>query len=641
MGLCNLYEYQTKKTVKLSDSYSVDLWLDKEDFSTDETAAKDKTKVLNMDAIPNDYKLELFNCTDVTLPSFKYKTEIYKYGNNEKAFLIPDYSSLDDLTIELMEYYDKNDNLVVQQLVNLFLNKLFDSDTFTYRMHNYIKQLDINVYDNNFSMLMYKYTFKYLKLTNYTKYDLDYSSNNPAKWKLSFSYMEYQAIPVGERIYNVNGETDPNINTPEPVTETNVDFAEMYKAIMSGNANRAPSESSSMLTPNAYSNNTEAIATLEPTVKNMAQKLENQQAAVDEARNKVQELEAKIAEAETKANNLTNRIQEDEAKYAAAVGKTQSLIKNSEDTTLTNFDKFMMFSKPREEAQKKSEAADIALNKNLADRLELSNNINTAKTDLSDTTVNIASLKAQLAQEQQNLDNLTVGYNNMKTIYDKNLNSLSEMENLKKDQINSLENRYGSMNSLSQQDFNANHSSYTKSMEQATINNNRLSNYAEHMAENEKATSKPDPYTEREETLKQEDSALHMGANNTASVLWNDSQPEIYKQLHDMNNANQISHDTFELDEPELEEMSKKSELYNGMSDTGKQIMNMANDNAERNRKNIKPVDTKNSIEEITPMTRSDMILKLTKKYEDEHPEWSDAYIYERASNEVDTELAK
>ena len=44
------------------------------------------------------------------------------------------------------------------------------------------------------------------------------------------------------------------------------------------------------------------------------------------------------------------------------------------------------------------------------------------------------------------------------------------------------------MNSLSQQDFNANHSSYAKSMEQATINNNRLSNYAEHMAENEKIT---------------------------------------------------------------------------------------------------------------------------------------------------------
>ena len=82
MGLCNLYGYQSKKTVKLSDSYSVELWLEKEDFATDDIPVEFKVKRLNMDAIPNNYVIELFNCVDVTLPTFKYKKEIYKLMNS-------------------------------------------------------------------------------------------------------------------------------------------------------------------------------------------------------------------------------------------------------------------------------------------------------------------------------------------------------------------------------------------------------------------------------------------------------------------------------------------------------------------------------------------------------------------------------
>lgn len=616
MGLCNLYQYQTKKTVKLSDAYSVDLYLREDDFATASTPAKDKAKVLNLDAIPENYKLELFNCTDVTLPSFKYKTEIYKYGNNEKTFLIPDYSSLDDLSIELMEYYDKNDNLVVQQLVNLFLNKLFNTDTFSYRMHNYIDRLDVNVYDNNFSTLMYTYTFKYLKLTNYTKYDLDYSSNNPAKWKLSFSYMEYQAIPKGTRTYNLNGENDPNVSTAEPVTETNVDFAEMYKAIMAGRAGRAPSDSTSMLTPNAYNNNSDDIAALKPQVKKLSQNIENQQAHVAAAKAKVKELEDKIAAAEAEANNLTNRIQEDEVKYAAALEKTQGLMKNSEDTTLTNFDKFMMFSKQREEAQKKSEAADIALNKNLADRLELSNNIDTAKTNLSNTTANIASLKTQLAQEQQNLDNLNRGFNNLKIDYNNKLNELSEMENLKKEQIASLENRYGSLSSLEQQDFNANHSSYAESMSQAADNDSDLTNYASSMKNNAKQGHKYeiDPYANKEEILNETNEMKHEYVSEKATKLWSPDQSEIYEEIHNVNEENKITPEKFELNNLELDK-----------TDTA----------FEQNKS-----QAKKKAEPLTISTRADKILNLTQQYEKEHPEWDDAYIYEHASNVVDNELA-
>lgn len=573
MGLCNLYEYQTKKTVKLSDAYSIDLYLDKEDFATDSTPAKDKTKVLNLDAIPNNYKMELFNCTDVTLPAFKYKTEIYKYGNNEKTFLLPDYSSLDDLSIELMEYYDKNDNLVVQQLVNLFLNKLFDTDTFTYRMHKnaYIKQLDVNVYDNNFSMLMYTYTFKYLKLTNYTKYDLDYSSTSPAKWKLSFSYMEYEATPVGKRAFNVNGENDPNLSTTEPATETNVDFAEMYKAIMAGRAGRAPSDSTSMLTPNAYNNNSDDIAALKPQVKKLSQNIENQQAHVAAAKAKVKELEDKIAEAEATLNDPMFKKQLESA-TADMLKSTSDLQKYTKEEQ-EHYDKAksvassgpLSFTSRRQiqEADEEYKQGYIAKqNKEAAaSNLELykqeAANLNAI---YEQNTNNIAEWKAQLAQEKQNLDNLNRGFNNLKLDYNNKLNELSEMENLKKDQIASLENRYGSMNSLSQQDFNANRSSYAESMSQASYNASNPTNYAASMKDNAKAGHISDPYTEKEEQLKAETDLLHSTASKKATDLWSPDQSELDNELSSINEVNKISLDMYKFDDPDAQETLKQQE---------------------------------------------------------------------------------
>ena len=629
MGLCNLYEYQTKKTVKLSDAYSIDLYLDKEDFATDSTPAKDKTKVLNLDAIPNNYKMELFNCTDVTLPAFKYKTEIYKYGNNEKTFLLPDYSSLDDLSIELMEYYDKNDNLVVQQLVNLFLNKLFDTDTFTYRMHKnaYIKQLDVNVYDNNFSMLMYTYTFKYLKLTNYTKYDLDYSSTSPAKWKLSFSYMEYEATPMGKRAFNVNGENDPNVSTAEPVTETNVDFAEMYKAIMAGRAGRAPSDSTSMLTPNAYNNNSDDIAALKPQVKKLSQNIENQQAHVAAAKAKVKELEDKIAEAEATLNDPMFKKQLESA-TADMLKSTSDLQKYTKEEQ-EHYDKAksvassgpLSFTSRRQiqEADEEYRQGYIAKqNKEAAaSNLELykqeAANLNAI---YEQNTNNIAEWKAQLAQEKQNLDNLNRGFNNLKLDYNNKLNELSEMENLKKDQIASLENRYGSMNSLSQQDFNANRSSYAESMSQAADNDSDLTNYASSMKNNAKQGHKYeiDPYANKEEILKETNEMKHEYVSEKAAKLWSPDQSEIYEEIHNVNEENKITPEKFELNNLELDK-----------TDTA----------FEQNKS-----QAKKKIEPLTISTRADKILNLTQQYEKEHPEWDDAYIYEHASNVVDKELA-
>lgn len=522
MGLCNLYGYQSKKTVKLSDSYSVELWLEKEDFATDDLPAEFKAKRLNMDAVPNNYKIELFNCVDVTLPSFKYKKEIYKYGNNEKTFLIPDYSSLDDLNIELLEYYDKNDNLVVQQLVNLFLNKLFDTTTFTYKLNDYIKQLVINVYDNNFSSLIYTYTFKNLKLTNYTKYDLDYSSNNPAKWKLSFSYMEYQAAPVGTGSYGTKGETDPNVQLPDQGTESNIDFAAMYASMMAGRANRAPSDSNSMLTPNANSNNSEAIANLKKQTKSSAKKLETQQAAIEESKTKVEELEAKIAEAEAKFTSLNADIAANEAKYKEAKEKTQGLVKNAEDNKMTKGSSDYWTPAGYEEDLKKARESEAALNANLELRKETSGKVKAATAELEETTANLKAWRDELEAAQKNLSDLTTEFENTKTKHDKNVSALEEMETIKNDQIASLENRFGSSESIEQRNRGAQTFDYAQSMS-----------------------------TTVEPTV---DEQLHTGANNLASTLWDGrNDRNNYDELHALNESNKLDMDLFDIEYPDDE----------------------------------------------------------------------------------------
>jgi len=587
MGLCNLYGYQSKKTVKLSDSYSVELWLEKEDFATDDMTAEFKAKRLNMDAVPNNYVIELFNCVDVTLPTFKYKKEIYKYGNNEKTFLIPDYSSLDDLNIELLEYYDKNDNLVVQQLVNLFLNKLFDTMTFTYKLNDYIKQLVVKVYDNNFSSLIYTYTFKNLKLTNYTKYDLDYSSNNPAKWKLSFSYMEYEAAPVGTGSYGTKGETDPNVQLPEQATESNIDFAAMYAAMMSQRSNRAPSDSNSMLTPNAYSNNSEAITDLKKQTKSSSKKLEAQQAAIEESKTKVEELEAKIAEAEAKFTSLNADIAANEAKYNEAKEKTQGLMQDAEKNKMTkNSSEYWTTAGYQEDLQKARES-EAALNANLELRKETSDKVKTATAELEETTANLKAMRDELEAEQKNLSDLTMGFNNIKAIHDENVSTLTEMESIRNDQIESLENRFGSSESIEQRNRGAQTFDYAQSMS---------------------TTVEP---TEEE--------MLHTGASNLASTLWDGrNDRNNYDELHALNESNKLDMDLFDLEYPENEPIIDAAKM-------------------EPVKTEPEPIKAESKIE--TVFTRSDKILALTQEYEKTHPEWSDAYIYEHASNVVDKEL--
>ena len=207
MGLCNIYSYlNTYKTIKLSDAYQVRIQLKDVDFDIE------KNPYALPFVKPENNEIELFECTSVTLPTYKPKEDIFEYGNNSKAFVYMDPKSLDDLEIEVLEHYERPvhcdaDALYIDALVNLFLSKLFDDEKFVYKLNDYIPQLTINVFKNDFSEVVMQYIFRELKLTDYTKYELDYSSTDIAKWTLKFSYRSFYACYPGEKF-----ETDNKIN---------------------------------------------------------------------------------------------------------------------------------------------------------------------------------------------------------------------------------------------------------------------------------------------------------------------------------------------------------------------------------------------------------------------------------------------
>lgn len=251
MGLCDVYNYQSIKTIKLNDTYEVLIRMNNSDTEG----------------------YSLYECSSVTLPTYKPKTETYQYGNNVKTFVYPDYQSVTNLELEMIEHYTDNDKLSVQNLVNACLHKLFDVEHFSYKLTDYIHEIRIKVYNNNFSHSVLEHVFNDLKLVDYKKYDLDYSSSEVAKWTLKFSFQSYYiATPdeiestaethVEEPVQEQHVEDEPTPQEHEPVQSTDYDRQEAYMAAQRARGDRGVdtmAENRSMA--EAYLANTEKTPT--------------------------------------------------------------------------------------------------------------------------------------------------------------------------------------------------------------------------------------------------------------------------------------------------------------------------------------------------------------------------------------------
>lgn len=369
MGLCNIYEYQRLKSIKLSDSYGVQIRINEEDKEP----------------------LILYECTSVTLPTIKMKTDVIQYGNNAKMFVYPDYSNIGELELEFLEHYSKENVLCIQNFVNTCLNKLFNDHLFAYKLNDYIHELIIKVYSNNFDYCSIEHVFHHLKLSDYTKYDLDYSSADIAKWSLKFMFMEYFV----RRPQEVEAVSDPGESAPsETVEEADaVKVAEEAGAAAAAARQKQLSRGRGMETP---AQNLEMAQNRLDALKNSKPKtadLSKEQAELEKIQSEKTALQAQIDEAKAEQKAAQDAYQQE-------VDKTQGLYENLKEKEVYHGGKTGLYEWKYTEA-KNAYDSNIEARKNANIDLQASNEV------VATLESQMAALDAREAEVKQNMESKT------------------------------------------------------------------------------------------------------------------------------------------------------------------------------------------------------------------------------------------
>ena len=172
----------------------------------------------------SDYTV-LRSCTQFQPPVVKYKKEIQNFGNNGWAFVIPEWE-VDDVSFT----FNEDTNFSISKLLSHAMQYLFDfSDDKWYYKENNIYEILVDVYDNNFNKIIYRYTYRYLKLVKYENYQLDYSNDALTSLSLTFSFMyaNEQACDIDPNSSNIPDITDTTQDAP-PATSLSQDIAKDY-----------------------------------------------------------------------------------------------------------------------------------------------------------------------------------------------------------------------------------------------------------------------------------------------------------------------------------------------------------------------------------------------------------------------------
>ena len=172
----------------------------------------------------SDYTV-LRSCTQFQPPVVKYKKEIQNFGNNGWAFVIPEWE-VDDVSFT----FNEDTNFSTSKLLSHAMQYLFDfSDDKWYYKENNIYEILVDVYDNNFNKIVYRYTYRYLKLVKYENYQLDYSNDALTSLSLTFSFMyaNEQACDIDPSSSNIPDITDNTQDAP-PATSLSQDIAQDY-----------------------------------------------------------------------------------------------------------------------------------------------------------------------------------------------------------------------------------------------------------------------------------------------------------------------------------------------------------------------------------------------------------------------------
>ena len=172
----------------------------------------------------SDYTV-LRSCTQFQPPVVKYKKEIQNFGNNGWAFVIPEWE-VDDVSFT----FNEDTNFSISKLLSHAMQYLFDfSDDKWYYKENNIYEILVDVYDNNFNKIIYRYTYRYLKLVKYENYQLDYFNDALTTLSLTFSFMyaNEQACDIDPNSSNVPDITDNTQDAP-PAKSLSQDIVKDY-----------------------------------------------------------------------------------------------------------------------------------------------------------------------------------------------------------------------------------------------------------------------------------------------------------------------------------------------------------------------------------------------------------------------------
>ena len=608
MGLCNIYEYQKLKSIKLSDSYGVQIRINEEDKEP----------------------LILYECTSVTLPTIKMKTDVIQYGNNSKVFVYPDYSNIGELELEFLEHYSKENVLCIQNFVNTCLNKLFNDHLFTYKLNDYIHELIIKVYSNNFDYCSIEHVFHYLKLSDYTKYDLDYSSSEIAKWSLKFMFMEYFV----RRPHEVEAVSDPGESAPsETVEEIDVvKVAEEAGAAAAAARQQQLSRGRGMETP---AQNLEMAEARLAELKNSKPKTVNvskEQAELEKIQSEKTALQAQIDEAKAEQKAAQDAYQKE-------VDKTQGLYNRLKENEVYQYGKTGLYQWKYTEA-KNAYDSNIEARKNANIDLQASNEV------VATLESQMAALDAREAEVKQNIASKT---NSNKAAWSNYQNDIETVEG----QIERFKSDYArakveSMNNdaayaSAQDSYFArqahNRSDAVKALEvdvkrsllEPTVSNNRRPELVELDAlENElDLPSTSETILNNAGISKITSEIFNFGKNEQSGEmsvtppLATAEQKQQYREQRQQERLDNIPKLNFTVPTEEKKEDKPAESPKPKETTEGKK-------QAEQ---------PKSPMDDFNALTRSERILQKTIEMKNQHPEMRDDIIYEKSAAEVDAEL--
>lgn len=186
MALNVIENFYTKKSIKLSDAFTVFLRLN------------------------NDF-IEYPSCVGFSIPKLEQDEDVITYGNTSQTFLIPKYDSCKEFSLTFYEYiinknligeiYKLIDEYSTYTLSQVFSNEIGLSRNYGAYDEKYLPEIEIKIADNVLHRWIYHYNFKKLKIVNYNIPSFEVQGDAPWQITINFSFESFEKGVINEEIF--------------------------------------------------------------------------------------------------------------------------------------------------------------------------------------------------------------------------------------------------------------------------------------------------------------------------------------------------------------------------------------------------------------------------------------------------------